>query len=262
MKFAVVNGQRQEAQPDLSGTCPTCESAVVARCGEVNIWHWAHRGRLGCDIWWENETEWHRAWKGRFPVDWQEVVHRAENGEKHIADVRTGPGRVIEFQHSYLDPDERRSRNNFYPKLIWVVDATRRKRDSNQLLRAWNDGRQLSPTLALRRAPSDDCNLLREWVGSNGPVFFDVGEQQPLWWLFAANANGSAYLGPYPREAFVESLRDDGTAQARQFEDLVTGIPRLITDYESYLRAQPTLRYPIQAFHQSVTRKSRASRRP
>jgi len=37
-------------------------------------------------------------------------VHRAEDGEKHIADVKTYHGRVIEFQHSYLKPVERRSR--------------------------------------------------------------------------------------------------------------------------------------------------------
>ena len=53
------------------------------------MWHWAHRGSRFCDPWWENETEWHRSWKGQFPVNWQEVVHQAETGEKHIADVKT-----------------------------------------------------------------------------------------------------------------------------------------------------------------------------
>ena len=47
------------------------------------------KGRRFCDPWWENETEWHRAWKDQFPADWQEIVHHAEDGEKHIADVKT-----------------------------------------------------------------------------------------------------------------------------------------------------------------------------
>jgi competence protein CoiA len=47
--------------------------------------------------------------------------------KKHIADVRTIGGWVIEFQHSTLNPDERRSREKFYQRLIWVVDGTKRK---------------------------------------------------------------------------------------------------------------------------------------
>jgi competence protein CoiA len=122
MKFALVNGQRVEAQPHLSGDCPGCGSSMIARCGELRTPHWAHRGtRLLCDPWWENETQWHRVWKDQFPADWQEVVHRAEDGERHIADVKTQNGWVIEFQHSFLKAEERRSRDGFYPKLIWVV---------------------------------------------------------------------------------------------------------------------------------------------
>lgn len=46
-----------------------------------------------------------------------------ESGEKHIADVKTDSGWVLEFQHSNINPKERLSRNSFYPKLVWVVDA-------------------------------------------------------------------------------------------------------------------------------------------
>jgi competence protein CoiA len=103
-EYALVNGQRQEAQPNLSGECPNCTGPMVAKCGEVRAKHWAHVGKRICDPWWENETEWHRAWKGQFPADWQEIVHPGENGEKHIADVKTDQGWVLEFQHSHLDP--------------------------------------------------------------------------------------------------------------------------------------------------------------
>src|SRR5262245_49311923 len=118
MKIALVDGNRLEARPGLSGKCPYCQSAMIAKCGERRVWHWAHRGVLKCDHWWENETEWHRNWKNNFPVEWQEVIHTAENGEKHIADVKTASGRIVEFQHSHLEPVERRSREAFYEPML------------------------------------------------------------------------------------------------------------------------------------------------
>jgi hypothetical protein len=232
MKLALVNGQRQEAQPNLPGKCPICDHPMVAKCGDVRIWHWAHQGSRSCgDRWWENETEWHRAWKDRFPIDWQEVIHHAETGEKHISDVKTDRGWVIEFQHSYLKPDERRFRDAFYPKLVWVVDGTRRKRDRAQFLKALNDGVSVGNNSMVRKVFSDDCALLREWADSNAPIFFDLGEMQPLWWSFAKSGNGWAYVAPYPRAQFIESHR--GTPQAAQaFDEFVNDIPKLVADYE------------------------------
>lgn len=112
MKFALVHGQRQEAKKGLRGTCPGCGSPVIAKCGEIRAGHWAHERKSDCDPWWENEGEWHRAWKDRFPDDWQEVPQYAENGEKHIADVKTADGYVLEFQHSPIKPEERRARES------------------------------------------------------------------------------------------------------------------------------------------------------
>jgi hypothetical protein len=100
--------------------------------------------------------------------------------------VKTGDGWVIEFQHSYLKPEERRSREAFYPKLIWVVDGTRRKRDRAQLIKAWNDGVALAPYL--RKAFSDHCGLLREWTGSSALVFLDLGDEHVLYLLFAKSS--------------------------------------------------------------------------
>lgn len=75
---------------------------MTPKCGQLKVWHWAHRSIRSCDPWWENETPWHRAWKNQFPADWQEKVHRTDNGEKHVADVKTKSGVVLEFQHSPL----------------------------------------------------------------------------------------------------------------------------------------------------------------
>jgi competence protein CoiA len=117
MKFAVVGEERREAQPHLSGKCPFCGNAMIAKCGErrLRVWHWAHQETRTCDPWWE-ETDWHRGWKNQFPREWQEFIQRSETGEKHIADVKTDRGVVLEFQHSHLQPEERVRRENFYGK--------------------------------------------------------------------------------------------------------------------------------------------------
>jgi competence protein CoiA len=257
MKFALVNGQRQEAQPNLSGECNVCGRPMIARCGEVRVRHWAHKGGRLCDPWWENETEWHRAWKNQFPADWQEISHRAEDGELHIADVKTDRGWVIEFQHSYLKPEERRSRESFYPKLIWVVNGTRRQRDRPQLISAWNEGVPVGVNLPVRRIFSDDCVLLREWGGSNAPAFFDFGELDVLWWLFAKSTNGSAYVGPFPRAVFIASHCGGATEEAaRAFDDFVNTFPKQLAELESLINKRP-----IQGFQQySVPRIGRRRR--
>lgn len=262
MKFALVNGQRQEAQPNLSGQCPTCNHPMIAKCGEVNIWHWAHQGKRLCDPWWENETEWHRAWKGQFPVDWQEVVHQADNGEKHIADVKTDRGWVIEFQHSYIKPEERRSRDSFYPKLVWVVNGLRRKRDSMRFLNAWNEGVPVMANSQVRSAFLDSCVLLREWAGSNSPIFFDLGERQVLWWLYAKSK--MAYLGYYPRVQFIESHRGPVTELAREFDAFMSSFPKQVADYESQLLAQalrPVATLPLQGYERYFVRRYERGKR-
>ncbi|MCP5468868.1 MAG: hypothetical protein H7A32_06330, partial [Deltaproteobacteria bacterium] len=162
MKFAIVNGARHEALPNIAGICPSCGKPMTAKCGEIKAWHWAHRGKRDCDPWWENETEWHRNWKDQFPLEWQEVIQYAANGEKHIADVKTEQGWVIEFQHSRIDPDERRSRNGFYEKLAWVVDGTRLQRDIKQFDRAWGNGSLIGKNTGIRVVNKEICAILKE----------------------------------------------------------------------------------------------------
>ena len=217
---------------------------MVARCGEIRVRHWAHQGRRVCDPWWENETEWHRNWKDQFPTDWQEIVHPADDGERHIADVKTPDGWVIEFQHSYIKPEERRSRDAFYDKLIWVVDGLRRKRDRDQLLKAWEEGTPVGAKWPMRRAFSDDCRLLQEWSGSPGPVFFDFGEDQMLGWLLAKRPQGPVYVAPFPRAELIQIHRHTGTPMARDFDSFVGELSELVDNYESHLRTRASNRFP------------------
>ena len=263
MKFALVNGERQEAQPNLSGNCPACEQAMIAKCGEVKIRHWAHKGRRTCDPWWENETEWHRAWKGQFPDDWQEFRHRAENGETHIADVKTARDWVIEFQHSYIKPEERRSRDSFYPKLVWVVNGVRRKRDRAQFLNAWNEGVPVDANRRVRRAFAHECVLIREWAGSHAAIFFDFGEEQVLWWLLSTSLGGPTYVEQFPRSDFIKIHRDGVIKSAHDFDELVKVRTTFVSDCESLL-AQELRRAslpPLRGFQQHLDRVGKLRRR-
>ena len=124
MRFAFVNGVRCEPAPGLYGKCCLCDSDMISKCGQYVRWHWAHKGRTSCDPWHESETDWHRYWKDAFPVEQQEVVHiDARTGEKHIADVKTPGGIVVEVQHSPIAEIEVQSREDFYRKMIWIIDA-------------------------------------------------------------------------------------------------------------------------------------------
>lgn len=124
MRYALDdNGAKIE--PSHSGQkakCILCKGTVIGKCGEIYVWHWQHQNDRVCDPWKEHETEWHRNWKAKFPIDWQEVI--IENYyEKHIADIKTADGTVIEFQNSSISSGTIRVRENFYRDMIWVVNA-------------------------------------------------------------------------------------------------------------------------------------------
>ena len=124
MQYALVNNERHLPKPQLRGLCPACGRECLAKCGSKIAWHWAHHGKLHCDPWWENETDWHRNWKSLFPEKLREIVHfDSSTGEKHVADIKTERGLVIELQHSPMPLEELQSRERFYGRMIWIVDA-------------------------------------------------------------------------------------------------------------------------------------------
>jgi hypothetical protein len=176
--------------------------------------------------------------------------------------VKTDHGWVIEFQHSYIKPDERRSRDSFYQKLVWVVDGMRRKRDRAQFIEAWNRGVPIGiANSPVRRAFSDECALLRDWTGSSHrPVFFDFGEREVLWAL-TKNTDGPSYLIRFSRANFIEMHRRGPTQADGDFGQLVKDLSQLIVDYESHLRAQASKRAPLQGFQRYLARRDRLRRR-
>jgi len=122
MLYAVSpDGQHWPAAPGRQGRCPACTSALCAKCGAINIWHWAHRQANACDAWYEPETAWHLAWKAHFPAAWVEVPI-CKAGVRHIADVQRPDGLVISFQHSPISPAEIAEREAFYGPMVWIFD--------------------------------------------------------------------------------------------------------------------------------------------
>jgi len=125
MKFAILEGERVEAQSNLIAECPNCGKSVRSYCGEQIVHHWKHIKLSDCDDWYERETEWHREWKNYFNVSYQEIIRfDPKTGEKHIADIYNSDKNVVlEFQHSPIDTIEIEARELFYKRMIWVIDV-------------------------------------------------------------------------------------------------------------------------------------------
>jgi competence protein CoiA len=214
MRFALANGQRVEAYPGGKAKCRLCNGAVIAKCGTRRASHWAHRGTRDCDTWAQGETDWHRAWKNNFPTECQEFVqHDEQTREKHIADVRTSHGLVIEFQHSPLDRLERVARERFYGNMVWVVDGARLKQDYPRFNKRKDALRRTKLPGHYLLAFPDQC-FPAMWLESSVPVIFDfrgVDESQPpdahrdgLWCLLPGRAEGRAVVVGMSREDFVK----------------------------------------------------------
>ena len=166
MKFAIVDNVRREAEPELKGLCPVCNAECIAKCGQSKINHWAHKSKKNCDKWWETETLWHRLWKNKFPKEWQEVPdYDQKTGEKHVADVKTDTGLVIEFQHSPISSEERESREKFHKAMVWVANiVTKRDRKRFEEFPIHNTNFFLMGRM----------DIPERWCISKVPVLFDL----------------------------------------------------------------------------------------
>ena len=202
MRFALINNARVEPSSKQKGLCPVCAAPVTAKCGKQRIWHWAHDSKKICDHWWEPETKWHRDWKNEFPRECQEIIHLDEkSGEKHIADVKTSDGMVIEFQHSHLKPEERTAREDFYKNMIWVVDSNRLKGDLLRFIKGQvHFERTRQRGIFLTYAPEKSFSV--EWVQSSKHVIFDF-QGNGLWLLFSWRVGGYAIISEISRRDFV-----------------------------------------------------------
>jgi|GEM_PF-1768433 len=229
MRFAMVNGEKREAEGGLKGFCIGCSQPVTPKCGRIRVKHWAHQTECECDRWWENETEWHRSWKNNFPIECQEIRHQADDGEWHIADVETKQGHFLEFQHSFLRPEERISRNDFYGQnLVWIVDGLKSQKDRLRFDVTLKNAIHISPDVPLARLPSSfmECSLLREWSECNVPIFFDFGSEL-LWCLLPKSLKDNLYIGPFSKRNFVDLHNGVKNKNGQDF----SGLMRILNDH-------------------------------
>ena len=156
MLIAERDNARVEPSPDSRAICPSCKSLVISKCGEINVWHWAHEA-ADCDSWSEPESRWHSYWKSRFPAIAREVVIG-----NHRADIQTASGWVIELQNSSISSSEIVERERFYGRMIWIINAA-----------------EFSDNLSLR--PKQGFITFRwkwprkSWESARAPIFLDLG---------------------------------------------------------------------------------------
>ena len=118
MIWAIKYNQKIKASPNTNAICPLCNSEVISKCGDIKMWHWAHKNNDDCDTWYEPESEWHKSWKENFPKEQQEIVVG-----KHRADIKNSKGIVIELQNSSISSEEIKEREEFYKEMIWLLNG-------------------------------------------------------------------------------------------------------------------------------------------
>lgn len=206
MQYALVDDRRSTPTPGQRGHCQFCGEEMVAKCGQYVMWHWAHMPGSICDPWWSSESGWHRQWKERFPEDWREIVHFDEvTGEKHIADVKTPSGVVVEFQRSPISSQEVKSREDFYKSMIWVVDGDRGSLDPNYFIMGLIPEPVSLEPLVHAVDWWSRSRVLDKWSAVTCPVYIEFG-RYGLWRFFEISAiHDVGYFSPVEPEWLVEA---------------------------------------------------------
>jgi competence CoiA-like predicted nuclease len=125
MFIGIVNNKRITIDEYINGdiTCPCCGSQLIAKRGQINVHHFAHKTLQECDEWYEM-SQWHKEWQNKFPEQYREIILE-KDGKKHINDVKIG-NLCIEFQYSPILVTNINKRNSFYTefgKLVWLFDV-------------------------------------------------------------------------------------------------------------------------------------------
>jgi hypothetical protein len=110
-------GNLIEPIPNIKGYCCLCNNKVYSKCGNINIWHFAHYND-DCDKWSEGETDWHINWKLKVPKKNREVIVG-----KHRADIKLDNNLVVELQHSHLNINDIKEREKYYKYMIWIINC-------------------------------------------------------------------------------------------------------------------------------------------
>ena len=235
MHFALLGNMRVEPIKGLDGVvCPICKQPVYARCGEARIAHWAHKSVIDCDPWQEPETQWHRDWKNRFG-DMQEQMHE-KDGARHIADVKTPDGTIVEFRHRFINGEGQRTRQAFFGEtMFWVVDCAsnlkrvERFKDNRYCL----NEEHVSAHEVWSTREAGKCFPLT-WINCQRFVFFDFGEED-LWYIFPRRDDD-------PNTICMRMSKDDFVATVKngyaKFRERCVDIYRVVKQSETRVHSR------------------------
>lgn len=119
MLYAQHNEIKTKATPGAKGICPGCGNNVIAKCGKIMTWHWAHQHLSDCELANKEETEWHLSWKSLFNPNY--VEQRLDSGK--VADVKLIDGLIIEFQNSKMRAEDFLKYEEARPNMVWVFNG-------------------------------------------------------------------------------------------------------------------------------------------
>lgn len=180
----------------------------------------------------------------------------SEDGEKHISDVKTEQGVVLEFQHSFLSRDERESREAFYKNMAWIVNGRRLALNRARFFASLGAAIVVSHKPWIVSVPLNEGVPLRDWEASRVPVYFDFGDSEPsdrpsfdkpvLWRLNPLKPNGRAYLSPMSKASFL-----DAHLAGEPFEEMYT---TLVERAAAVLTRQVRHSLPLTGFERYMAR--------
>lgn len=184
MLYASTNYGKRRAEKGLDAWCPGCNAELIPKCGEILIHHWAHKQDMGCD--WDagKMSAWHMEWQSHFPPEQVEV--RVGNNR---ADIITDKGVIIELQHSAIAKETIREREQIYPKMVWIIDASefRQNITIREHIFSWAWARKTWED-AEKKILLDYCNgvvfVIQEWIDQpqSGYAYF-VKKAEVLNWM-------------------------------------------------------------------------------
>lgn len=156
---ATISNQIPKAFPTGRAKCPICDSLLIAKCGEFNVWHWAHERKSECDTWkYEPKTEWHRKWQNYFSED-QTEVYIYGNYEYHRADIVTKKGLIIEIQNSPISPEDIDLRESFYGDMMWIINSKEFKHNLRFKNYAFDTGSEIWFRWVYQYPPNSDLGF-------------------------------------------------------------------------------------------------------
>jgi len=180
------------ATPHQTAHCKYCNGEVISKCGDINVWHWAHK--VKCIYESEPETEWHIKWKSIAENNGLEIEYKIKD---HITDAIDHKNRICyEFQHSPITKFEIMRRALTYKSLgytpCWIFDY-RVKIDSEQLILTYIKSNNIVK-FQQKWNKKTITDVFRDTSTVYGKKYFDVGNRLINIQKLYENGNGWGYV--------------------------------------------------------------------